>query len=116
MNDKLDSPTCSKFMKGLADSERLRIVQCLLDGPKCVGAIARQAGGALANVSHHLLVLKQCGLVSSERRGKFVYYSVEPSIFVSEGPGGPALNFGCCRVELGAPKKVNPPKGRRRAG
>src|SRR5688572_23432976 len=42
MLDVLNSDECSKYLKALADPDRLRIVECLLGGPKAVGEIVRE--------------------------------------------------------------------------
>lgn len=92
---------CSQYLKGLADADRLRILECLLEGPKPVGELAKAAGKPIANISHHLVVMRGCGLVTSKRSGRFIIYALSPEIRVDgEGGGAPALNFGCCRFEL----------------
>lgn len=102
MRDRLQSSECARFLKALADPERLKIVQCLQAGPRSVGELAGAVGGELANVSHHLGVLRHAGLVRDERRGKYVIYSLHPSVFPPEGDqAGPCLDLGCCRLEWG---------------
>lgn len=102
MRDQLNSRRCSKYLKALADPQRLRIVQCLEDGAHTVGEIARQVGSPLANVSHHLKQLRIAGLVAPRKKGRCMVYSLAGKIF--EHRSGSALNvldFGCCRLELG---------------
>jgi len=62
--------------KAMASSGRLEILDLLANGPKPVEQIARETGLSLANASRHLQVLKRARLVSAERRGHFVYYSI----------------------------------------
>jgi len=102
MRDKLNSAECSKYLRALADPERLKIVQCLQDGPKTVGEIRAQLGAQLANVSHHLKQLRIAGVTSSHKRGRFVVYSLAPNVLpnASKHPLN-VLEFGCCRIELG---------------
>ena len=51
-------------------------------GPCSVGEIAEKVESSPANVSRHLLLLAQQGLVTRESRGNSVFYSVaDPSIF-----------------------------------
>ena len=59
-------------------------------------------GGELANVSHHLGVLRHAGLVRDQKRGKFVIYCLHPDVFQPAGPGQTVatLDLGCCRLEL----------------
>jgi ArsR family transcriptional regulator len=103
MNDRLQSADCARSLKALADPERLRIVQCLQGGPKTVSDLAALLQVELANVSHHLGVLRHAGLVLDQRQGKFVEYRLHPSIYRPGRSGGSdALDLGCCRLELGS--------------
>jgi len=102
MQDKLDSARCSKFLKALAEPERLKIVQCLQSGRKSVGEISREVGATLANVSHHLKQLRAAGLVGGQKQGRFVFYELAPEILRKSGTRAPnTLDFRCCRIELG---------------
>jgi ArsR family transcriptional regulator, nickel/cobalt-responsive transcriptional repressor len=103
MRDRLRSNRCARFLKALADPERLKIVQCLQEGAKNVGEISALLGQELANVSHHLGVLRHAGLVRDEKHGKYVVYSLHPDFFRPREVGGAAdvLDLGCCRLELG---------------
>jgi ArsR family transcriptional regulator len=98
MRDELQSDTCARALKALADPERLKIVQCLKDGPKNVSELSELLGRELVNVSHHLGVLRNAKLVLDERQGKYIVYSLHPDVFK---PGGDRLDLGCCRLELG---------------
>ncbi len=62
MNDKLESDRCARLLRAMADPERLKIVQCLRDGPKNVSEIAELLGEEVVNVSHHLGVLRNAGI------------------------------------------------------
>lgn len=99
MRDRLQSSECAGRLKALADAERLKIVQCLQTGPRSVSELSALLGGELANISHHLGVLRHAGLVQSRRQGKFVIYSLHPDVF-RPGQAGGTLDLGCCRLEL----------------
>jgi DNA-binding transcriptional ArsR family regulator len=103
MQDELQSTECARRLKALADPERLKIIQCLQAGPKNVSALADLLGTDIANVSHHLGVLRHAGLVSDEKQGKFVVYSLHPDVFRPKKSGKPldVIDLGCCRLELG---------------
>ena len=60
--------------KGLAHSSRLELLEALAQGERSVDALARACGIPMANTSHHLLVLKECGLLASRREGLQVFY------------------------------------------
>jgi len=99
MRDRLRSTKCARFLKALADPERLRIIQRLQTGPKNVSELSDLLGQDLANVSHHLGVLRHAGLVQAKRHGKYVLYSVHPDL---NRPGrADCLDLGCCRLEWG---------------
>ncbi len=66
--------TQAKLFRGLADPSRLAILVSLKAGPRNVGQVVRATGQSQPNVSQHLNCLRCCGLVVSERRGRFVYY------------------------------------------
>lgn len=101
MRDELNSHQCAKYLKALADPERLRIVQCLRAGPLPVSDISDQLGSPMQNVSHHLKQLRVAGLVTSRRSGRQIIYTLAPR-FTAKAPGTSlnVLEFGCCRVEL----------------
>jgi ArsR family transcriptional regulator len=71
--------TAAKF-KALADPVRLRLFSKIASHPggeACVCDI-QDVGVSQPTVSHHLKKLREAGLLSSERRGTWVYYRVEP--------------------------------------
>jgi ArsR family transcriptional regulator len=60
----------------LNDPKRLLILHALGDGPASVGALAAAVDASVANVSQHLAVLRDRGLVDSARDGLNVIYSL----------------------------------------
>lgn len=60
----------------LNDPKRLIILHLLGEGPSSVGTLAEQVGATVANVSQHLAVLRERGLVGSERDGLNIIYSL----------------------------------------
>lgn len=101
MRDRLKSQTCSRYLKALADPDRLRLIQCLQAGPRHVGDLTRELDKPIANVSHHLRLLKSAGLVVSTKKGRFVAYTMSPLYLRGSGPGLNVLDFGCCSLVLG---------------
>ncbi len=102
MQSREDFEQCAVRLKALADPDRLRIVDSLLQGKKSVSHLAEELGEAIDKVSHHLGVLRGARLVETERRGKFVIYSVSPDVASSTDPssGASRLDLGCCRLDL----------------
>jgi ArsR family transcriptional regulator len=66
------------FFQALADEHRLAIVASLAqtDGEICVCDFTDSLPLNQPTVSHHLRILRESGLVTSERRGTWVYYSL----------------------------------------
>ena len=93
---------CAERLRALAETERLRLVMALFQGPKHVGALAEELKDTIVKVSHHLGVLKHSGIVQSTKQGRFVEYALHPDVFIVAEPGDPAacIDLGCCRLEL----------------
>jgi DNA-binding transcriptional ArsR family regulator len=62
--------------KALNDPKRLMLLYALAQGPRSVGTLAAQLAAPQANVSQHLALLRERGLVVAERRGPNVIYSL----------------------------------------
>jgi ArsR family transcriptional regulator len=105
MSNDLKPDECSRRLKALADPERLRIVQCLQQGEMSVGDVALALDSEIANVSHHLGVLRNAKMVVDRREGKYIYYSLHPEVFrpATKTKKSPVLDLGCCRLELAPP-------------
>ena len=65
-----------QLFAGMSEPARLQILLLLLDGEYNVGELVSRTTLSQGRVSIHLQCLRHCGFVSSERRGKFVYYRV----------------------------------------
>ena len=76
ITDKTALFTKAKLMRGFSDPSRLSILETLLDGPRKVSEIVMATGLSQPNVSSHLSCLRDCGLVSTQQRGKFVIYQL----------------------------------------
>ena len=62
----------------LADPLRARIVRLLADGPACTCHLGADTGAKQPNVSNHLRILREAGLVAAEPRGRFTFYRLLP--------------------------------------
>ena len=71
----------ARFYKALGDETRLRLVELLARqeplAAMCVGRLAEELGVTSPAVSQHLRVLKDLGLVLSERRGYCIHYYLD---------------------------------------
>lgn len=66
--------------KALSDSTRREILGLLKEGALTAGEIGGHFEMTGATISHHLSILKEAGLISDERRGKFIYYELNMSV------------------------------------
>lgn len=66
--------------KALGDPTRRRILELLRRGEMSAGELGSPVRRHGATISHHLSVLKAAGLVSDEKRGKYIYYSLDTSV------------------------------------
>ena len=66
----------ARIAKAADSPRRLEILEILAQGPRTVEALATEAGLSVANTSKHLQLLRQAGLVETEKRGLFVEYSL----------------------------------------
>lgn len=60
----------------LADTNRLRIIHAIGDSEKSVGEIVNTTELSQPLVSHHLRVLKENDILSTNRKGPFIYYFI----------------------------------------
>jgi ArsR family transcriptional regulator, arsenate/arsenite/antimonite-responsive transcriptional repressor len=67
--------------RALADPTRRDILQLLRDGPRTSGEIAEHFPSAWATVSRHLGVLRDAGLILSERHGQQIVYELNTTVF-----------------------------------
>lgn len=66
--------------KGFADPTRREILSLLKDRDLNVSEIAEHFSISTASLSHHLNILYNSGLVTREKRGQYVYYSLNTTI------------------------------------
>jgi ArsR family transcriptional regulator, arsenate/arsenite/antimonite-responsive transcriptional repressor len=64
-----------------ADPVRAQIVQVLAKGPACVCHLVADLELKQPNVSNHVRVLRQAGLVTGEDQGRFTFYRLNPVAF-----------------------------------
>ncbi len=65
-------------LKAVADEKRLSIIASLGDGERCVCELQQRLGAGQSLLSFHLRTLKEAGLVSDRREGRWIYYSLIP--------------------------------------
>jgi ArsR family transcriptional regulator len=74
-----DAAEWAKGFAALSDPVRLRVLSMLAaaeEGEVCVCDFVGPLGKSQPTISHHLKILSEAGLVQGERRGKWVWYSL----------------------------------------
>jgi DNA-binding transcriptional ArsR family regulator len=66
----------AKLFRGLGDSTRLSILECLREGEKSASQIVEETSQSQSNISNHLSCLLDCGLVKNRRQGKSIFYTL----------------------------------------
>ena len=95
----------------LSDETRVRVVDMLAGGEQCVCDLQDAVGAAQSRLSFHLKVLREAGLVSDRRQGRWVYYSLRPEVLegmatylTDRRPAEPVGSGSCgCGSERGGP-------------
>ncbi len=64
----------ARLFRGLSDASRLEILESLREVSRTVGEIVETTGLSQSNVSNHLSCLRDCGLVTAEKQGRYVTY------------------------------------------
>ncbi|MFJ9683955.1 ArsR/SmtB family transcription factor [Streptomyces sp. NPDC101194] len=81
--DEGQAETLAKVFKALGDPVRLRLLSMIASragGEVCVCDLTPAFDLSQPTISHHLKLLKQAGLIDSERRGTWVYYRLLPQM------------------------------------
>ena len=91
---------CITAMKALAEESRLRIVRLLLSSPRNVGELAEALGITQYNVSKHLRVLRDAGLLAPEKQAQQRVYALAPQFSEQLKANDNVLDLGCCQFDF----------------
>jgi ArsR family transcriptional regulator len=72
----LDTARAAQLFHALSDETRLSILECLRGSERCVCELTDDLDAAQSRLSFHLRVLKDAGLVSDRREGRWMYYTL----------------------------------------
>jgi ArsR family transcriptional regulator, arsenate/arsenite/antimonite-responsive transcriptional repressor len=94
----------AQLFHALSDEARLQIIGILLDGEHCVCDLMTHIDAAQSRLSYHLKVLKDAGLVTDRREGRWSYYTLQRDAFLEAEAllagfrprAGRALRASCC--------------------
>jgi ArsR family transcriptional regulator len=86
----------------LSDATRLDVVRLLSHGERCVCELQEALGAAQSRLSFHLRTLKDAGLVTDRREGRWVYYALSRAALDEIGAFAaavkPGKHAGSCRT------------------
>lgn len=71
------------LIRVLADPLRLQIVTLLAKETLCTTHLVEETGAKQTNLSNHLKVLREAGVVETEPCGRFTYYRLRPDVIAS---------------------------------
>jgi ArsR family transcriptional regulator len=80
--DEAGAAALARDFAALADPVRLRLLSLLATaeaGEVCVCDLTAPVGKSQPTVSHHLRILADAGLVTGDKRGRWVWYRIEPT-------------------------------------
>jgi ArsR family transcriptional regulator len=77
----VDLTGMTRQFRALSDETRLRIVDLLRGGERCVCELTAALDVGQSLLSFHLKTLKDAGLVTDRREGRWAYYTLEPEAF-----------------------------------
>ena len=100
----LDVTRIAQLCNALADEARVEIIARLLDGEKCVCDLTDALATGQSRLSYHLKVLKDAGLVTDRREGRWSYYTLQRDAFLEteellaaiRPKAGRSLRVNCC--------------------
>ena len=74
-----------RWFRALSDETRLRLVDRLRDGEQCVCDLTDALDTGQSRLSFHLKTLKDAGIVTDRREGRWVYYALNPEVIEAMG-------------------------------
>ena len=97
---------CIAALKALSEETRLRILRLLFKQELSVNEITDRLDVSQYNVSKHLRIMREAGLLKSEKRGKQRFYSVADELKSQVAANNNILDLGCCTFRLDKLAKV----------
>src|SRR6476620_2484249 len=74
----LDTARAAELFHALSDETRIGILEMLRDGERCVCDLQGDLEAAQSRLSFHLKVLRDAGLVTDRKEGRWSYYTIVP--------------------------------------
>lgn len=83
----MTSELTDSTLRALADPLRARIVELLADEQLCTCHLTELTGARQTNVSNHLRVLREAGLIEAQPAGRYTYYRLRPEALTALADG-----------------------------
>lgn len=74
----IDTVRAAQLFHALSDETRLGVLEALRGGELCVCELQETFGAAQSRLSYHLKVLRDAGLVTDRKEGRWSYYTLSP--------------------------------------
>lgn len=102
MMEYADARPVARMFAALGEPTRLMIAAHLVAGPRYVGELAELIGIPMVNMSHHLGVMRQAGVLEDEKRGRQVIYRFRDDVFTPGSGDGElgTLTFGHFKIVI----------------
>lgn len=103
---EIELAQAARWFHALSDPTRLAVVRQLARGECCVCDLQDEVGAAQSRLSFHLKVLKEAGVVTDRKQGRWSYYALNPGTleamraFLADAvvePHASGCLGGCCR-------------------
>lgn len=105
LHEKMRTDECLPALRALSDPTRLKIVERLLSGDHNVNELAEYLDTAQYNVSKHVRILREAGIVTTTRHGKATRCDVASEFRTKLREGGWVVDLGCCTFRFEKPKR-----------
>src|SRR5215510_8967085 len=91
---------CISALKALGEETRLRMLRLLFKEPMSVTLISEHLNVSQYNVSKHLRIMREAGLLEIEKRGQQRLYTVAARLKSHVAANNQVLDLGCCLFRL----------------
>jgi DNA-binding transcriptional ArsR family regulator len=91
---------CIAALKALGEETRLRILRLLFNEQLSVNEISERLKASQYNISKHLRIMREAGLLETEKRGKQRLYAIAGKLKSQVAANNNVLDLGCCTFRL----------------
>ena len=74
------NPAAAAIFKALGDENRWRILETLKEGERCACVLLTRMQISQSTLSHHMKLLRDCGVVKARKEGRWMHYSLNREV------------------------------------